>query len=84
MNIGNTLPIEDKFSSIADIISQILRRKSILKIGKDRPLILDDLHVGKEQAAKQNYRVRERRLATTYLNSSIAFLNEKIELCEQP
>jgi hypothetical protein len=34
MNIGNALPIEDKFSSIADIIPQILRRKSILKIGK--------------------------------------------------
>jgi hypothetical protein len=60
MNIGNALPIEDKFSSIADMTPQILRRESILKTSKDRPLILDDLHVGKEQAAKQNHRVRER------------------------
>jgi metallophosphoesterase superfamily enzyme len=69
MDAGNALPNEDKFSSIADIMPQILRRKSILKTSKDRPLILDDLHVGKEQAAKQKHRVRERRLATTYLNS---------------
>jgi len=47
MNIGNALPIEDKFGSRADIIPQILRRKSILKTGKDRPLILDNFHVEK-------------------------------------
>jgi hypothetical protein len=64
MNIGNALPIEDKFSSIADIIRQILRRKSILKTDKDRLLILDDLHVGEK--SKPPAKPPSSRTATGY------------------
>ena len=84
MNIGNALPIEDKSGSIAVIIQQIPRRKSNLKTGKNKSPILNELHGGREKAAKQNHAVRKRRLASTHLNNSwTAFLSEKLELCEQ-